>query len=510
MADISKKSTRIAKNTLVLSIRMIILMLVNLYTSRVILSSLGVEDYGIYNVVAGFITMFQSVSVALVNASSRFINYEMGKGDGKHLMEVFTTALNVNIGIALAVMTLAETIGLWYINNIMVLPPERLFAANICYQMSIFNFCLILINIPYRACIIAHEKMKTFAYVSIIEGSGQLAISYLILWNPFDRLIYYALMLFLLQNMVRYIYQNYCRKHFYECHYIKYYDVKMMKEILGFSSWNMFGNGATIIKTHGGNLILNLFFGPSVNAARGLANHVYHAVSGLVTNFLMAVAPQITQSYAKKDYKYMLSLMNKGSLFSFYLLLLICLPLIINADFILRIWLKSVPEYTVTFVQLSLVTCILYGITRPLVTGQNATGNVKKFQLVIGIIELLNLPISYIVLFLGGEPYLVLWVAVIMEFISVLLRIYMLPKTIPFFSPVVFIKKILIKCAIVTIVCLIIPILMHYNLEHNICSSLANIFVSIICTFVTIYFIGISKNEKEWLIEKVKNVVRKK
>jgi len=316
-------------------------------------------------------------------------------------------------------------------------------------------------------------------------------------------------MLFLLQNFVRYIYQTYCRRHFDECHYIKVFDKKMMKEILGFSSWNMFGNGASVIKNHGGNLILNLFFGPSVNAARGLANHVHNAVQGLATNFLMALTPQITQSYAKKDYDYMLVLMNKGARFSYYLLLVICLPIIVNADYALHIWLKTVPDYTAPFVQLSLIVSMLYGITRPLVTGQNATGNVKVFQLTIGIIELLNIPISYIVLSFGASPEYVLVIAVALELLSVLLRIALLPKTIPSFSPKMFLRDVLLNCSCVTLMAIIAPLLLLYLAENSFFSFLINLLVCLISTFIAIYALGLKPSERIWFKKRIAKVRQK-
>lgn len=509
MPDSSNNSKRIAKNTLILYFRMLFLMLVSLYTSRVVLDALGIEDYGIYNVVGGFIMMFNMINTALVNANSRFINYEMGKGDEGNLSNVFSTAVSVHIGITLILLLFAETVGLWYVNSIMVLPAERLEAANWCFQLSIFNFCLVLINIPYRACIIAHERMKAFAYVSIIDGLGQLVIAFAVVWNPFDKLIYYALLLFVLQNFIRYLYQSYCRRNFQECHYRFILDNNQMKKMLSFSTWNLVGNGAAAIKTHGGNLILNLFFGPTVNAARGLANHVNSAVASFSTNFLMAIAPQITQSYAKKDYSYMISLMNRGARFSYYLLFVISLPLIVNANYILHIWLKEVPPYTVIFVQLSLVVSILYGMTRPLVTGQNATGNVRDFQLMTGFFEFMNLPICYLVLWLGYSPVSVVVVAIVLEFVAVVARIFMLPMTIPYFKPWIFVKDVLLKCVVVTVLAIIVPVLLAYFFEDTFVSLLLNVLVCIISTVCVVYVIGLYPEEKFYIVSKAKKYIKK-
>lgn len=503
------KSRRIVKNTLVLYFRMLFLMIVSLYTSRVILDALGVEDYGIYNVVAGFILMFNMINTALVNANTRFINYEMGRGDTERLSVVFSTAVTVHIGIALIITLFAETIGLWYLNNIMVIPTERQIAANWCYQFSVFNFCMIMINIPYRACIIAHEKMKTFAYVSILEGVGLLIISYLVIWNPFDKLIYYALMLFLLQNIIRYMYQTYCRRHFDECHYRFIFEKDTVKQILSFSSWNIFGNGAAAIKTHGGNLILNLFFGPSVNAARGLSVHVNHAITSFSTNFLMAITPQITQSYAKQDFSYLMKLISKGSRFSFYLLYFISLPIIVNTQYILSIWLKEVPSYTVIFVQLAMVNSLIYAITRPLVTAQNATGNIREFQLVIGVIELFNLPVSYVLLQYGCPPYIVLVIAAIFEIIAVFVRICLLPRTIKEFSPKSFTTDVIARCCIVSIISAIIPYILNFYNNESFLFFICSCFLCFLSSSVMILFFGISKSERNFISNKIKVFINK-
>lgn len=316
MSSTSANNKRIAKNTLFLYFRMLFLMSISLYTSRVILDALGVEDYGIYNVVGGFVSMFALISAALTSACSRFLNFELGKGDLERQNIVFSTAVTIQWGLAIIVAVLSEVIGIWYVNNIMVLPPERLTAANWCFQFSIFNFCMNLITVPYNASIIAHEKMRTFAYIGLIQGFAQLGISFLVFFEPFDRLVFYALLLMILQFVIRYTYQVYCRKHFKECRFRFVLDKPLLRHMFSYSLWHLIGNGAAVLKNHGVNLVLNFFFGPTVNAAKGIANQVDHAVGQFVGNFMMAMNPQITKSYAKEDYSYMFSLVNKGARFS--------------------------------------------------------------------------------------------------------------------------------------------------------------------------------------------------
>lgn len=369
----SEKSKTIAKNTLYLYMRMLFLMGINLYTSRVVLKALGVENYGIYNVVGGFVTLFSLVSAALTSACTRFLNYEMGKGNTQRLSIVFSTTVTVQSFLAILVAILAETIGLWYLNTHMVIPINRLNAANWVFQFSIATFCLNLITVPYNAAIIAHERMKAFAYVSIIDGTTKLAIAFLVMAMPFDKLISYALLLCILQLTIQTVYRVFCKKVFAECTYHFILDKPLLRQMFGYAGWHIIGNSATILKNQGVDIILNAFFGPLVNAAKGVSNQVLSAVMGFGSNFMMAMNPQITQSYSRGDRQYMMTLINKGSRFSFYILLILSIPIILESDFLLNLWLVEVPEYAVQFVQLSLVVSLITSLSNPLMTAQNAT-----------------------------------------------------------------------------------------------------------------------------------------
>ena len=504
------KNKRIAKNTLFLYFRMLFLMLISLYTSRVILDALGVEDYGIYNVVGGFVSMFTLISAALTNACSRFLNFELGKGDPERQNIVFSTAVTIQWGLAILVAVLSEAIGVWYVNNVMVLPPDRLTAANWCFQFSVFNFCMNLITIPYNASIIAHEKMKAFAYVSIFQGIAQLGISFMVYYEPIDHLVFYAFMLMCLQFMIRYIYQVYCRKHFNECHYRFVVDKPLLKHMFNYSLWHLVGNGAAVLKNHGVNLVLNFFFGPAVNAARGLANHVDSSVSLFSSNFMIALSPQITQSYSRGDIKDMFKLVNRGSRFSFYLLFLLAVPVIINADYILHIWLKEVPAHTVAFVQLTLIAMMIGTLSKPLITAQNATGNVRSYQLVVGGIVLLNLPLSYLFLYFGMMPEIVVVVAIVVEILAFLARMYMIPFTINEFRPLLFIRDVILKCLMVSLFAVPIPVLVYIYLPENFYTFVLNVCICVLSSAVVIYYIGCNANERTIIvsaINKIKNQI---
>ena len=509
MAKNIVNNKRIAKNTLILYMRMLFLLVISLYTSRVILDALGIEDYGIYNVVGGFVSMFALISTALTSACSRFLNFELGKGNLERQNIVFSTAVTIQWGLAIIVAILSEVIGIWYVNNIMVLPPDRLTAANWCFQFSIFNFCMNLITVPYNASIIAHEKMKAFAYVSIFQGFAQLGISFLVYIEPFDRLVFYALMLMILQFLVRYMYQVYCRKNFKECHYRFVIDRPLLKHMFSYSLWHLIGNGAAVLKNHGVNLVLNFFFGPTVNAARAVANHVDGAVNHFASNFMMAMNPQITQSYSRGDVKDMFKLVNRGSRFSFYLLFVLALPVIINADYILHIWLKEVPAHTVAFVQLTLVSMMITSVSRSLMTAQNATGNVRNYQLVVGGILLLNLPFSYFFLYLGMVPEIVVVVAIVIEILAFLARMYMLPFTLKGFRPLLFIRDVILKCLATIVLAVPVPALVYIYLPENFYTFIFNVCVCILCSAVVIYYFGCNANERVIIVSAINKIKRK-
>lgn len=503
-------SKRIAKNTLMLYFRMLFLMIVSLYTSRVILDALGVEDYGIYNVVGGFVAMFGLVSAALTSACSRFLNYEMGVANIQRQIIVFSTSVTIQWTLAIIVAILAEIIGVWYINNVMVIPATRLQAANWCFQFSVFNFCMNIVTVPYNASIIAHEKMNVFAFISIFQGLGILIISFLVYLETFDRLVFYSLMLLILQLSIRIIYQIYCKRSFEECRYKMVFDKPLLRQMLSYSLWHLVGNGASILKTHGVNLVLNLFFGPTINAAKGISAQVETAVGQFSGNFMMALNPQITQSYARGDFSYMFTLIEKGSRYSFYLLFFLSLPIILNTEYILNLWLKEVPEYAVIFVQLSLIVMMISSISRPLITAQNATGNVRNYQLIIGGIVLLNLPISYVMLLVVESPIVVMIVAISVEVLAMFTRIFIIPQTIKDFHPFIFLKKVAIHCFFISFLSLLLPLsLKCFVNSQNFSSFLMNSLLCFISSAFVVWTMGCSQGERKVLISKIKSIINK-
>lgn len=499
---------RIAKNTLLLYFRMVFLMLISLYTSRVVLNALGVVDYGLYNVVGGVVTLFSLISGSLSTSISRFLAYSLGRNETDRLTSIFSTSLNIQIILSLVIILLAETIGLWFLNTKMTIPVERLTAANWVFHFSILTFVINLISIPYNAVIISHEKMSAFAYISIVEATGKLLISYLIVINPFDRLVYYALLIAILSIIIRFIYSIYCKKHFSEARYKFLIDKSLLREMFGFASWNFLGSSAKILREHGGNILINLFFDPSVNAARGIATKVNSTLQGFVSNFMMALNPQITKSCAIQDYKNMFTLVFRGALFSFYLLFTISLPILLNTHYILVTWLKLVPEYCVIFVQLILILAMVDVLSGTLITSILATGRVKQYQIAVGTLVLMNIPIGYVVLKMGFPPQSIFIISIFISFLALFLRLFMLSNIIPI-SRWQYIQQVVLRALTVSALSFIIPYYCSRSVNESFVAFVIVTFVSVLSTLTVIYFFGLSDKEKHYIINFVKSKIKK-
>lgn len=508
MRNSSENNKRIAKNTLLLYCRMLFLMAVSLYTSRVILNALGVEDFGIYNVVGGIVAMFTVLSGSLSAAISRFITYELGKENQENLNKIFSSAVTIQLGLAIIIILLAETIGIWFLNIKLNIPEARMEAANWVFQFSILTFAINLVSVPYNASIIAHEKMSAFAYISILEAVGKLIIAYLIVISPIDKLIFYAILMCGVALVVRFTYGNYCKKHFSECTYHFIWDKQLLKQMFGFAGWNFIGAASAVLRDQGGNVIINLFCGPTVNAARAVAFQVNNAIHGFVSNFMTALNPQITKSYAAGDRDYMMKLIHQGARLSFYILLLLSLPVIINAHYILTLWLKIVPEHTTLFVQLVLIFAMSESISNPLITAMLATGNIRNYQIIVGGLQMMNLPISYVLLRYGCIPETVLIVAICISQCCLAARLYMLRGMIGI-SIREYISKVYVNVLSVTIISAILPCILFYYLSETFISFLVICVVSIICTFTVIYFIGCNQKERKFINERMNKIIKK-
>lgn len=508
MTTSAENNKTIAKNTLLLYFRMMLTMIVSLYTSRIVMKALGVEDFGIYNVVGGVVAMFNVLSGSLSSAISRFITFELGKNNKEKLKKVFSSSVTIQFILAVLIVIVAEFVGVWFINEKMNIATERLSAANWVFHFSILTFVFNLISVPYNAVIVAHERMSAFAYISIIEVLGKLSIAYFINISPIDRLVFYAILMWFVAVIIRFVYVFYCKRNFEECNYHFTWDKQLIKQMFSFAGWNFIGSSSAILRDQGSNIILNLFFGTTINAARGIAYQVYSAIYSFITNFMTAINPQITKSYAIADYTYMMKLIYKGSSFASYLLFALSLPVLINADYLLHLWLDVVPEYTVLFVRLILIFALSESISGPLITAQLATGNIRNYQLLVGGLQMLNLPLSFVVLNYGGGPELVFVIAIIISQLCLACRLFMLRRMINL-SVSMFFRNVYTNILLVFFIASILPVGLSLFLEEKLLNFLILTSVSVVSSSLTILYVGCSNTERLYLIEKIRKMTNK-
>lgn len=495
MTSTSDNNKSIAKNTLFLYIRMLFMMAVALYTSRVILNTLGVEDFGIYNVVGGVVAMFGFINSSMTSATQRYITFALGRNENEKLKKVFSTSVQIHFLIAVLILILGEVIGLWFLYNKMQIPNNRLDAAFWVLQCSILSSAIMIMSVPYNATIVAHEKMSAFAYISVLEAVLKLLIVYSLLFIPGDNLIVYALLVLIVQLLVRFVYARYCKLHFDETKHIISLDKNLFKEMLSFAFWSLWGNLGFVLYTQGLNILLNIFFGPMVNAARGIAVQVQGVANQFVSNFQMAVNPQITKSYAMNDLETMHNLMFRGSRFSFFLLFILVLPIILETRFILTLWLKMVPENTIIFIQIMLFISLLRTQANYCNIANQSTGKVKTFQMVEGGILMLIVPVSYISLRLGFPPYSVFIIHFIIEIIAQIFRLILLRKLIHI-SIVNYFKSVITYILRVSLISPIVPVILRLNLEYGWGRFIIVVLSSLVSVGISIYLLGIVSSER--------------
>lgn len=508
MAQSSENNKRIAKNTLLLYVRMFFIMGVSLYTSRVILDILGEVDFGIYNVVGGFVLMFTFISGAMVTATQRFLSFEIGKGEKGNVQSLFSTAVIIHVALAGIILLMAETIGLWFLNTQMNFPPERNEAANWVFQFSVLTFLINVISVPYNAAIIAYEKMAAFAYVSIIEVVLRLLILYLLLISPIDRLVLYAILLAIIAIVVRIMYGVYCNRKFEKCKCNWKWNRQFGTQMMSFVGWNMIGATADIAKEQGVNVVLNIFFGAAVNAARGIAYQVLVAIRRFVDNFQMAMKPQIVKLYASNEKQEMFKLVFNGSKLSYLMILTLSLPVILEAPFILEFWLKKVPDYTVIFSRLVLIMSLIDSLSGTLIASMQASGKVRDYQIVVGGISLMTLPLVYVAFKCGCPPYMAMYIGIGISACCHIARLILLKKTIglPVRS---FLVKVTGKVAIVSMISLVLPLAIHCFLPTGWLTFFLVCSVSVLSTLSFSFLLALDANEKTFVINKAKAIIKK-
>ena len=499
------QNKRLAKNTLILYLRTIVTLAISLYTSRVVLEVLGVDDYGVYNIIGGFVSLFAIVSQTMVASTQRYITFELGKIDDNHSREVYSTALIIHIGIALFLLLLFETIGFWFLNFKLNIAPERMLAANWLFQFSVFTFLLNIIRSPYEALIIAHERMSTFAYVNIMEATLKLLILFIILQSNIDRLIQYGFYLFLISLLVFTIYFIYCSKKFVEVKFRFIREIKYYKGMLSFAGYNFVGASSAIIADHGVNIVLNLFFGVAVNAARGIAVQVSTAISKFVSDFTTALNPQITKSYASGDIEYTMNLVYKGSKFSFLLYLIFGLPILIQAPFVLELWLGKVPSYAVVFVRCTLIISLLNTFANPLTICAFATGNIKKLSLWLGTVRLFVVPMVYVAFKLEASPVYAYIICFCTDSILLLIRLNIVCRLVGI-SKKTFVFQVLFRAFIVLVISFGTSILIDniINIDHNVFKLVFELLLIMIVSVVTSVLLGLNMDERIFVYQMCK------
>lgn len=507
MSNTSVNNKRIVKNSIALYFRMLLVIVVTLYTSRMVLHTLGVEDYGIYNVVGGVVVMLGFLNSSLSGAGSRFITFALGKENLDEVGKTFSTFLFIHVLLAVLILVLAETFGLWFVHNKLVMPAERMTAALWVYHASVLAAVVSILSVPYNSLIIAHERMSAFAYISLIEVILKLLIVYLLIYLPIDKLAIYAVLVLLVQVFIRFIYNSYCIRHFVESKEKPRYYPMQFKSIILYASWTLNGNIAVIGYTQGLNILLNLFFGPSVNAARGVAVQVDSAIKQFVAGFQTAVSPQIIKSYASEDLNHMHQLIIALSKYGVYLVLLIVFPLYICINPILHIWLGDVPEHTANFIRIMLLIAVIEPLRGAITSGIHATGDIKKFQIWEGSILLSVVPVAYILLKLYHiTPEAVFCVYLIIALITQGVRVFIVLPKIKM-ARLLYIKKVLLPL-VLPFLCAAIPaycfILSPNVTLITLCTC---ILISILYIALIIYSIGINTDERKKIHQTIIKII---
>lgn len=510
MSQKAENNKRIAKNTMFLYIRMVVIMLVQLYTSRVILQTLGVEDYGIYNIVGAVVISLSFITGPLSTATQRFLSFELGKKNTGRIKDIFSMSLIVYGILSIILLIVAETVGLWFLNHKMDIPADRLYAANWVFQCSIITFIINILNIPFNSAIIAYEKMSFYAYISIFEAIAKLAIVYFLLLYTQDKLILYGILVVIVTLSVTTIYKLYCGKYLKDIkiHFVK--DKQLLKQLLSFSGWSLFGAVASMSADQGLNLLLNLFFGVTVNAAMGIANQVSAAVNQFAINFQTAFRPQIVKSYAEGNMEYLHQLICRSSKFSFLLLFMVVCPIFFNIEFILHLWLgDNIPQYTADFCKLMLIYALIESLSAPLWMTIQATGKIKTYQLCISLLMFSNIVLSYVFLRFGFLPSIALYIKSIMAVLYLCFRTYIIKKAIQL-PIMIFFKHTIFPIAIISAVDIILILLIE--MESNFCSYILRIITSSIIFFIIhiilTYNIGLKRNEKQKINTYIKSFIR--
>lgn len=511
MTSNTENNKRIVKNTSLLYIRMLLMMVVSLFTSRIILQALGIIDFGIYNVVGGIVAMLGFINSTLNTAIQRYLNFEMGNNNIENMKKVFSMSLISIYIIAILALIISETVGLWFVSTKLVIPADRYDAALIVYHFSVLTFVTNILMVPYNASIIAHEKMSIYAYISIFEVILRLLLTYLLIYINNDKLILYSILMFSVSLLIAIIYKYVCKKQFEECRFKYIWDLSLLKKLFSFSGWMLFGTIANISCNQGVNILINLFFGPSLNAARGVSMQVYNAINQFSVNFLTAIRPQIIKSYAQSQFNYMFKLVFISSKCSFFLLLILVTPLILNANLILNLWLNEVPQQATLFTQLILIDLLIISLNSPITYVSHAIGKIKSFQISISVIYLLTPLLTWIAYKSGAPAVYTFYILILCDLIGVCLRVVLLKRILNSFPIKKFFFDVLAPTSLIC--CLTFGFCILLN-QHIILSNIFTNFIfhctiNFILTLSLIYILGLSKEEKITILQYISIKLKK-
>ena len=490
---------RIVKNTIFLYIRTFVSMIISLYTSRKILEALGVSDFGIYSVVGGVITMLTFLNGSMSVATQRFLTVELGKKDRGDYNRIFNMTVLIHIGLAALVLIAAETVGLWFVNTYLNIPAGRMSAANWVFQASVLSTLLSILQTPYHASIVSHEHMHVYAYVGLGESFGKLFLVFLLIVYPYDRLIFWGFIMFFFQFLMAIIYRVYCIRQFPECKMCLKWDSTIFNSMLKFTGWNMFGTIAWLLKDQGVNVLMNIFGGPIANAARGVSGQISGAVQGLTGGFQSAVNPQITKRYASYDSEATCRLLCESSKMSYFLLFIIALPVMMEADFILKLWLVEVPPMAPLFTRIILIEALLGALGNPMITSLMATGNIKWYQIVVGSSLLFIIPVAYLLLKAGYPIETAMIVSALFILLGDVLRVVFCKKQLGL-SLRLFGLKVVLPITVVTGLSVVLPLFIHYNLSEGWSRLIISTALSCLIVGVLIYTIGLTATERSFII----------
>lgn len=503
-------NTRIAKNTAILYLRMLLTMGVALYTSRVVLDVLGASDFGLYSVVGGVVSMLSFLTGSMSSGTSRFITFELGKGNKQRLSKIFNVALTCHIIIALIIFLIAETIGIWFINTQLVFDTERTLAVNVVYQASIVTMFFQVTQIPYTADIIAHEKMSVYAYVSILEVTLKLIVVLLLKYIPTpDGLITYAILILLLQLLIIGVYRVYCLMHYEESKWKFVKDIKSYREIFSFSGWDLIGGLCYVTQGQGLNILLNIYFGPVVNAARAISYQIQGAFSQFTNNFMTALNPAIVKTFAQEKKDEMIKLVNFGALFSYYLLLLLVLPAAFKMNYILELWLKKYPENTLEFTLIILASMMIRAFARPVVMAVHATGNIRGLNLLCGGVGLLMLPVAWIELAFGMGVMSVFWTILVFSFIGNMLEIYILKRNLNAFSILQHISKVYVRGLAATVFSFIVVYTIGTIMKDGLFFFIIYYILCLFAVGIILFYAGLTNDQRVRIVEMIKQKLKK-